>query len=49
MDPFVEMDAFVDAMANAVAEAFVKASLIAGCVGLTIICGAALLARRARG
>lgn len=49
MDPFAEMDAFVDLMADAAVEAFVKASFIAACVGLTIICGAALLARRGRG
>lgn len=49
MDPFAEMDAFANAMADAVVEAVVKASLIAGCVGLTIFCGAALLARRRRG
>ncbi len=49
MDPFAEMDAFANAMVDAVTEAFVKASLIAGCIGLTIICGAALLARRKHG
>ena len=49
MDPIPELDAFANLLADAVAEALMKAALVAGCVGLSIVCGAALLARRRRG
>lgn len=46
MDPIAELDAFANLMADVVAEALVKTALIASRVGLTIVCGTVILARR---
>lgn len=48
-NPLPDLDAYARMMADAAVEAFMKVSLVFGCIGLTIICGAVLMARRKSG
>lgn len=49
MDPYRTRDTLAQALTDAVAEAAIKAAILAGCVGLTVACAFALIARRTRG
>jgi hypothetical protein len=49
MNPIADFDAFANALAEAAIEAFIRATFVVSCIGLSVACGAAILARRKRG